>query len=63
MNKKWIVMGHRTAASVFGAMDTPCKNINGSVLEFETEQGAKEYRDALTKECVSPNVSYSVEVK
>jgi len=63
MIKKWIVKGHRTAGSVFGAMDSPCKDINGNIIEFETEQGAREYRDALTKECRSANVYYTVAEK
>ena len=63
MKDTFIVIGHRTAASVFGAMDSPCKNIDGNVLEFDAEQWAKEYCDALTKDCRSSNVYYTVEIK
>lgn len=61
MKETFIVVGHRSANSVFGAMDSPCKDAEGEVTTFDTRLGAEAYRDALTKDLTTPNVSYTVE--
>ncbi len=57
---KWIVMAHRTAGSVLGAADAPCKQ-DGKILKFDTKGAAEAYRTSLTEGCKSANVFYTVE--
>lgn len=60
MIKKWIVMAHRSAASVLGRAEAPCKGADGKILEFETSGSAEAYRNLLTAGCRSGNVFYTV---
>ena len=56
----FIIMAHRSARSIFGAGDRPCKDIDGKVLEFatreETESEATKYQMGIH----GPNVWYIV---
>ena len=53
-------MAHRTAGSVLGAANSPCKQ-DGKVLKFDTQGAASAYKNNLTEGVRSANVFYTVE--
>ena len=56
-------MGHRSAASLFGAASRPCKNGDGQVLKFSTREDAESYKKFLTEQLTTTNISYTVETE
>jgi hypothetical protein len=61
MKQNYIVMAHRSAASVLGAANSPCKNSDGKVIVWPEREMAEQYCNRLNAECKSSNVSYTVE--
>lgn len=59
MADKFVVMAHRSGASVLGEAHLRCKQ-DGKVLEFSKE-GAEQYARKLNEGCQSSNVHYTVE--
>jgi hypothetical protein len=60
MKETFIVMAHRAASSVFGAMDSTCKDGDGETITFDSRAGAEAYRESLEKNLTTSNVSYTV---
>ena len=57
-NDKFVIMAHRSAASMFGEAEAPVKE-DGVVLEFDTFQEARIVCDLCNRKA-GPNVSYTV---
>jgi hypothetical protein len=60
MKETWIVMAHRSGASVLGEAHLRCKQ-DGEVIEFSSKAAAEFYAEKLNKGCQSSNVHYTVE--
>ncbi len=55
-------MAHRTASSILGAAEAPCKR-DGEIIEFDTEVGAENYAKSLNDNKGTANVYYTVKAR
>ena len=56
----FIIMAHRSARSMLGSAASPCKGLDGNVLEFATREEAEREATKYQMGIHGPNVWYTV---
>jgi hypothetical protein len=57
--KPYVVMAHRSAASLAGPDSRPCKSADGEVMRFATHAEAETQARIYNERTRSPNVHYT----